>query len=302
MWGKPYLGSLFVTFSLLLSSCSSSSNEQTSEIDANIFSARNFMDSLTEQYQECELKYIGESRITTDDLWKSKRWSEVEKYSWIEYSDFIDYYEFQMDDPSFGDYDLADAANAKNCIDFLSSEMTRLEGFFDGEATALLSLYKELFENKTKYLVPAESIVALLPLTNGDRSDYLKLEDQKRKLEKRNKELFYSIRALIDYYNYAPGVKVYLEKCPTAFTNPLDGRDYNDDGSALLVNESGSNRNVSFTVRFKEGGVIIGSDFINENVPANSKVRALISASGSSEAVRGGISFPPVCSLDFEGS
>ena len=160
MWGKPYLGSLFVTFSLLLSSCSSSSDEQTSEIDENVFSARNFMDSLSEQYKECELKYIGESRITTDDLWKSKRWSEVEKYSWIEYSDFIDYYEFEMDDPSFGDYDLADAANAKNCIDFLSSEMTRLEGFSDGEATALLSLYKELFENKTKYLVPAESIVA----------------------------------------------------------------------------------------------------------------------------------------------
>jgi len=299
MWGKPYFGCLTVTFALLLSSCSSSSDEQTSEIVESGFIAREYMNELSKHHKECELKYIGESRITTDTSWKSKRWSEVEKYSWIEHSDLVDYYEFRIDDPSFGDFDLADAVNVKGCIDFLSSETAKLEGLSDGEALALLSLYKELLENKTKYLVPADSMVALLPLTNSDRSDYLKLEDQKKKLEKQNKELFFSIRALIDYYNYAPRVKVYLEKCPTAFS--LSGKDYNDDGSALLVNESSSNINVSFTVRFKEDGVIVGDDYINENVPANSKVRALISASGSSQVVSGGVSFPPVCSIDFEG-
>jgi len=297
MWGKPFFGCLIVTFALVLSSCSSSSDEQTSEVVASGFNAREYMDNLSKYYNECELKYIGESGLVTETLWKSKRWSEVEKYSWVEYSDFSDYYEFRIDDPSFGDFDVADAVNAKSCIDSLSSEIAKLEKVSDGEALALLSLYKELFENKSNYLVPADAMVALLPLTNSERSDYLKLTDQKKKLEKRNKELFYSIRALIDYYNYAPGVKVYLEKCPTAFS--LSGQNYNDDGSALLVNESSSSINVSFTVRFTEDGIIVGDDFINENVPANSKVRVLISASGSSQAVSGGIAFPPVCSIDF---
>lgn len=282
---------------ILLTGCSSDSDQQTSEVIESSF-AEEYMNTLSKQNEVCELLYIGKSRLTTDSLWKSKRWSEVEKYSWIEYSDLVDYYEFRIDDPSFGDFDLADAGNAKSCIDFLSSEMAKLEGLSNDEAPALLLLYKEWFENKTKYLVPAESMVALLPLTNSDRSDYLKLTDQKKKLEKQNKELFYSIRALIDYDIYAPGMKVYLEKCPTAFS--LSGKDYNDDGSLLLVNESSSSFNVSITVRFKEDGVIVGDDYINETVPANSKVRALISASGSSEAVSGGITFPPKCSIDFE--
>lgn len=290
---------LIVTFAMMLSVLSSSSDEQTLESVQSGFMAREYMEELTKHSSDCQLEYIAESRIIPGNNWKSKRWSEVEKYWWIEYSEVIDDYKYRVVDPRFGDIDKEDIVNVQSCIDFLSSQITKLETLSDDEALALLSLYKELFENKTNYLVPANSVVALLPLTNSKRADYLKLEDQKRELAERNKKLFYSIRALIDYYEYYPGIKVYLERCPTAFN--YGGPDYIEDGSALLVNESSSNINVSFTVRFKDDGVIVGDDYINENVPANSTVRVLISAGGASGAVTGGHYFPPVCSIHFEG-
>jgi hypothetical protein len=251
------------------------------------------MQQLKQNRSNCDLGYISTDRQPS--YWQSKRSSESAKYSWIEYNDISDYYEFRLEDPSFSDFDVKDVTLAQKCISFLTSQITELKSYEEKEALKLSGLYQELLTNRNNFLTQSQAMTALT-INNANRAKYLEIEDAKRTLIDAKDLIFIEIRKLIDYFYYG-SVKVYLERCPDAFS--IFGNDTINDGSVLLTNTSSSSTTVDLTVRYKDNeGILVGDSLIYETVPGNSKVRVTISAAGSSDAVGGGANFPPSCTFD----
>ena len=272
-----------------LSACGSGA--ATNENQGFDYSTR--LSKLTENAEKCRQTYMTPEHNI--DTWQSPRWSEVEKYSWVEYSDYSDYYKYRLEDPSFHDFDVADVTDSNVCIEFLNKEIESLKAESDPSAIKLTDLYTKLRDNRTSFLIPAQQM-SDLPVTSANRAKYLQLEDSKRALATEAENIFYQIRQVIDF-TYIGNVKVFIEKCAMAFS--VLGKDTVYDGSILLTNDSDSIQDVSFTIRFKNNDdILVGHDYVSESVPANSKVRASISAVGSSDGVGGGWNFPARCTLE----
>ncbi len=275
---------------IALSACSSTSSAPEVAEEAS-FDNATFMSALKEQHENCELEYMSPDHNVS--YWQTKKESESTKYSWVEYSDYSDYYEYRLEDPSYAEYDLADVENAKKCIAFITSEINSLASLEDEEAKTLGIVYNDLLNNRQDYLVQSEAMAAL-EINKANRSKYMAIEDKKRSLTSVKEVIFFKIRELIDF-RYVGAVKVFLERCPDAFS--VMGNDTIIDGSVLLTNTSGSDQQVDLTFRFKDTeGVVVGDDLVYETVPGDSKLRASISAAGSSGAVGGGATYPPNCS------
>ena len=229
---------------------------------------------------------------------RSKKQSESDQYSWIEYDSNSDYYEYRLEDPSYAEYDLSDVTDANKCIEFLSSTIEGLKVYEDEDAVALMGLYGNALANRKDYLVQAE-LMASIEITKANRAKYLEVEGAKRGLDDAIELMLPEIRELIDFFYYG-SVKVFLERCPDAYS--VLGNDTLESGYVLLTNTSSSTENVDLTVRFKDSeGVLVGDDLIYESVPGNSKVRVEISAAGSSGPVISGHSYPPRCTFDNIG-
>jgi len=282
-----------LTVSSVLTGCGSSNSESAEESAVAYFDNAAYMQQLKQNRSNCDLGYISTDRQPS--YWQSKRSSESAKYSWIEYNDISDYYEFRLEDPSFSDFDVKDVTLAQKCISFLTSQITELKSYEDKEAVKLSGLYQELLTNRNNFLTQSQAMTALT-INNANRAKYLEIEDAKRTLIDAKDLIFIEIRKLIDYFYYG-SVKVYLERCPDAFS--IFGNDTINDGSVLLTNTSSSSTTVDLTVRYKDNeGILVGDSLIYETVPGNSKVRVTISAAGSSDAVGGGANFPPSCTFD----
>jgi hypothetical protein len=282
-----------LTVSSVLTGCGSNSSDSAEESAVAYFDNAAYMQLLKQNRSNCDLGYISTDRLPS--YWQSKRSSESAKYSWIEYNDISDYYEFRLEDPSFSDFDVKDVTLAQKCISFLTSQITELKSYEDKEALKLSGLYQELLTNRNNFLTQSQAMTALT-INNANRAKYLEIEDAKRTLIDAKDLIFIEIRKLIDYFYYG-SVKVYLERCPDAFS--IFGNDTINDGSVLLTNTSSSSTTVDLTVRYKDNeGILVGDSLIYETVPGNSKVRVTISAAGSSGAVGGGANFPPSCTFD----
>ena len=284
--------------SLLLTGCAQEELYVWEKEAKNGFNALKWMDTLSDISDKCEFYSVAKYPFV-NDLWKSKRDSEVVKYSWMEFSDTSDFYEIVKEYQSAYQVDNdARVENTQECIDYLQYYIGGLEWFSQNEAADLNVKLKALFNNRKLYLLSALEMKNL-PITEKNRSKYLELEDQIRSLNDEKDSLFYSIRAQIDFVELTnTPIRVYIEKCPTAFSiNILEVQNYRDDGSVLLVNDSDSSETISFRVQFINEGIIVGDDRVSETVPAKSKSRVKISALGSSEEVTGGTSFPLKCSV-----
>jgi hypothetical protein len=282
-----------LTVSSVLTGCGSNSSDSTEESAVAYFDNAAYMQLLKQNRSNCDLGYISTDRRPS--YWQSKRSSESAKYSWIEYNDISDYYDFRLEDPSYSDFDIKDVTLAQKCIGFLTSQITELKSYEDKEAVKLSGLYQELLTNRTNFLTQSQAMTALT-INKTNRAKYLEIEDAKRTLIDAKDLIFIEIRKLIDYFYYG-SVKVFLERCPDAFS--VFGNDTIIDGSVLLTNTSSSSTTVDLTVRYKDTeGILVGDSLIYETVPGNSKVRVTISAAGSSDAVGGGANFPPSCTFD----
>jgi hypothetical protein len=282
-----------LTISSLLTGCSSGSSESTEETAAAYFDHSTYMQKLKQNRNNCELEYISADRQPI--YWQSKRTSESEKYSWVEYNDISDYYEFRLEDPSYEEYDTEDVTLAQKCVDFLTSQISELKVYEDKEAVKLIGLYQELLTNRTNFLTQSQAMDALV-INKTNRAKYLEIESAKRALTDAKELIFFEIRKLIDYFYYG-SVKVFIERCPDAYS--IFGNDTINDGSVLLVNTSSSSSQVELTVRFTDNeDVIVGDWGIYEDVPGNAKIRVDISAAGASGAVGGGVMYPPRCTID----
>lgn len=286
----PAIKTILATFlTLLIAGCGSTTGAP--DVEEASFDNATFMAALKEQHVNCELEYMSPDHNIS--YWQSKKESESTKYSWVEFSDYSDYYEYRLEDPSFAEYDVEDVANTKKCIEFLNAEIASLASLQDEDSKTLGIVYNDLLNNRTEYLVQSEAMAAL-KITKANRAKYMELEDKKRELTKVKEVIFYKIRELIDF-RYVGAVKVFLERCPDAFS--VMGNDTVNDGSVLLTNTSNSDQQVDLTFRFKDSeGVVVGDDTVYETVPGDSKLRASISAAGSSGAVGGGAMYPPACS------
>ena len=282
-----------LTVSLVLTGCSSSSSESSDESVAAYFDHSSYMQKLKQNRSNCQLQYISTDREPS--YWQSKKSSESEKYSWVEYNDISDYYEFRLEDPSYAEYDVEDVTLTQKCMDFLTSQIAELKGYEDKEAVKLIGLYQELLSNRTNFLAQSQAMAAL-EINKANRAKYLDIEGAKRALTDEKEILFIEIRKVIDYFYYG-SVKVFLERCPDAYS--IFGNDTVNDGSVLLVNTSSSSTRVDLTARFTDSeDVIVGDWGIYEDVPGNAKIRVDISASGSSGPVTGGVSYPPSCTIN----
>jgi hypothetical protein len=281
-----------LTVSSVLTGCGSSNSESAEESAVAYFEHSTYMQQLKQNRSNCELQYISTDR--PPGYWQSKRTSESGKYSWIEYNEISDYYEFRLEDPSYAEYGVEEVALAQKCIDFLTGQISELKVFEDKEAVKLTGLYQDLLTNRINFLAQSQAMNALT-INKANRAKYLEIEDAKRTLTDAKELIFIEIRKLIDFFYYG-SVKVFIERCPDAYS--IFGNDTVEDGSVLLVNTSSSSRQVDLTVRFTDDeGVIVGDWGIYEDVPGNAKIRVDISASGSSGPVTGGVAYPPSCSI-----
>ncbi len=282
--------------SVLLTGCSSSSTEESFESPEIYFDHVNYGRALQANANICDFDFSSPDHPPY--YWSSKKQSEADKYSWIEYNSNSDYYEYRLEDPSFAEYDLGDVSDAKKCIEFLSSNIEGLESDEHEDAVTLKRLYGNALANRKDYLVQAE-LMASIEITKANRAKYLEVEGAKRGLDDAIELMLPEIRELIDFFYYG-SVKVFLERCPDAYS--VLGNDTLESGYVLLTNTSSSAENVDLTVRFKDSeGVLVGDDLIYETVPGNSKVRVEISAAGSSGPVISGHSYPPRCTFDNVG-
>jgi hypothetical protein len=287
---------LFLVVSVLLTGCSSSSTEESFESPEIYFDHVNYGRALQANANICDFDFSSPDHPPY--YWSSKKQSEADKYSWIEYNSNSDYYEYRLEDPSFAEYDLGDVSDAKKCIEFLSSNIEGLESDEHEDAVTLKRLYGNALANRKDYLVQAE-LMASIEITKANRAKYLEVEGAKRGLDDAIELMLPEIRELIDFFYYG-SVKVFLERCPDAYS--VLGNDTLESGYVLLTNTSSSAENVDLTVRFKDSeGVLVGDDLIYETVPGNSKVRVEISAAGSSGPVISGHSYPPRCTFDNIG-
>lgn len=294
---KKYRHLAVLTASLLsisvLVGCSSGSEESSEESAVAYFDNATYMQQLKQNRSNCKLEYISLDRPTY--YWQSKRSSEVSKYSWIEYNDISDYYEFRLEDSSYEKYDEEDVTVTQKCVDFLTLQIEELKAYEDKEAAQLSALYEQLLSNRKEFLTQSQAMAALV-INSANRAKYLEIEGAKRALSDAKELLFIEIRKVIDYFYYG-SVKVFLERCPDAFS--IFGRDTVNDGSVLLVNTASDPRQVDLTVRYTDDdGVIVGDDLIYEEVPGNAKIRVDISAVSASGPVSGGVSYPPSCTID----
>lgn len=282
-----------LTISSVLTGCGSGSSESTEETAVAYFDHATYMQQLKQNRSNCELEYISADR--QPNYWQSKRTSESEKYSWIEYNDISDYYDFKLEDPSYEGYDAEDVTLAQKCIDFLTAQISELKVYEDQEVVKLIGLYQELLTNRTNFLTQSQAMDALV-INKTNRAKYLEIEDAKRTITDAKELIFFEIRKLIDYFYYG-SVKVFIERCPDAYS--IFGNDTVKDGSVLLVNTSSSSSQVDLTVRFTDSeDVIVGDWGIYEDVPGNAKIRVDISGSGSSGPVTGGAVYPPRCTIN----
>ena len=282
-----------LTISSVLTGCGSGSSESTEETAVAYFDHSTYMQQLKQNRSNCALEYISTDRQLF--YWQSKRSSESEKYSWIEYNDISDYYEFRLEDPSYAEYDAKEVTLTQKCVDFLTAQISELKVYEDKEAVKLIGLYQELLANRSNFLTQSQAHAAL-EINKANRAKYLEIEDAKRTLTDAKELIFIEIRKLIDYVYYG-SVKVFIERCPDAYS--IFGNDTVKDGSLLLVNTSSSSSQVDLTVRFTDDeDVIVGDWGIYEDVPGNAKIRVDISASGSSGPVTGGVAYPPSCTID----
>ena len=287
---------LFLVVSILLTGCSSGSTEESLESSEPYFDNVVYAKALQANANSCDFDFSSPDH--PQYLWSSKKQSESDKYSWIEYNSISDYYEFRLEDPSYAEYDLGDVTDAKKCIEFLSNAIEELKVFENEDAVSLKRLYGDALENREAYLVQAE-LMTSIEITKANRAKYLEVEGAKRGLNDAIELMLPEIRELIDFFYYG-SVKVFLERCPDAYS--ILGNDTINSGYVLLTNTSSSTENVDLTVRFKDSeGVLVGDDLIYESVPGNSKVRVNISAAGSSGPVSSGYSYPPRCTFDNIG-
>jgi hypothetical protein len=287
---------LFLAVSVLLTGCSSSSTEESLESPETYFDHVNYGRALQANANSCDFNFSSPDHPPY--FWSSKKQSESDKYSWVEYNSNWDDYEYRLKDPSYADIDLEDVSDAKKCIEFLSSNIEGLKIYEDEDAVALKRLYGDALANRTDYLVQAE-LATSIEITKANRAKYLEVEGAKRGLSDAIELMLPGIRELIDFFYYG-SVKVFLERCPDAYS--VLGNDTVNSGFVLLTNTSSSTENVDLTVRFKDSeGVLVGDDLIYESVPGNSKVRVEISAVGSSGPVISGYSYPPRCTFDNVG-
>ena len=287
-----------ISLSLLLSSsmlfgCSSSNSESNEQSAEPFFDHAIYMDNLKQNRSDCKLEYISNDR--PPNYWKSKKLSESDKYSWVEYDEISDYYDFRIEDPSISDEDAKDVVLTQKCIDFLTGQIGGLKEYEDEEAVKLLGLYQDLLSNRIDFLNRSQAMAALL-VNQANRAKFLEIENAKRKLTDAKELTFIEIRKLIDYIYYN-SVKVFIERCPDAFST-IFGNDYLNHGSVLLVNTSNTSSEVDLKVRYRDNeGVIVGDSWIYEDVPGYEKLRVDISASGASGPVGGGTLYPPKCSI-----
>lgn len=287
---------LFLVVSILLTGCSSRSTEESLESSEPYFDQVVYGQDLRANANICDFDFSSPDHPPY--LWSSKKQSEADKYSWIEYNSISDYYEFRLEDPSFAEYDLSDVTDANQCIEFLTRTIESLNFYEDEDAVTLKRLYGNALANREDYLVQAE-LMASIEITKANRAKYLEVEGAKRGLDDAIELMLPEIRELIDFFYYG-SVKVFLERCPDAYS--VLGNDTINSGYVLLTNTSNSTETVDLTVRFKDSdGVLVGDDLIYESVPGNSKVRVEISAAGSSSPVISGNSYPPRCTFDNIG-
>lgn len=281
-----------LTVTSVLTGCASNQSESVEDSAVAYFDNSKYMQQLKQNRSNCELEYVTTARQPIN--WQSKKMSEVEKYTWVEYNEFHDYYDFYLEDPAYEVYDAERVTRTQKCVDFLTGQISELNVYEDQEATKLIDLYNELLSNRTNYLTQAQALDAV-QINKANRAKYLEIEDAKRTLTSAKELIFIEIRKLIDYTYYG-SVKVYIERCPDAYS--IFGNDTYNDGSVLLVNTSSSSSQVDLTVRFTDDeDVIVGDWGIYEDVPGNAKIRVDISAAGASGAVTGGVMYPPRCSI-----
>ena len=287
---------LFLVVSILLTGCSSSSTEESLESPEQYFENVIYGQVLRSNANSCDFNFSSPDHPPY--FWRSKKQSESDQYSWIEYDSNSDYYEYRLEDPSYVEIDLEDVTNAKKCIEFLSTAIENLMFYENEDAVNLKRLYGDALVNREAYLVQAE-LATSIEITKANRAKYLEVEGAKRGLSDAIELMLPEIRELIDFFYYG-SVKVFLERCPDAYS--VLGNDTINSGYVLLTNTSSSTENVDLTVRFKDSeGVLVGDDLIYESVPGNSKVRVEISAAGSSGPVISGNSYPPRCTFDTTG-
>ena len=278
---------------LLLPSCSSGT-DSSEETLQSFFDREPFMEEILKNASNCKLYYLSPDHEPSN--WQSKKTSESDKYSWVDYNSISDYYEFRLKDDSYKGYDLEDVTTTQKCIDFLTVQIKALNTIEQTDAQNLLGLYQDLLENRQSYMEQAK-LMASTEINKANRAKYLELEGAKRSLEEPLEIIFFEIRKLIDY-SYYGSVQVFIERCPDAFS--ILGNDTEIEGSILLTNTSGSSQTVDLTVRYKDDdGVLVGSSGIYETVPGDSKVRSDLNAAGSSGPVSGGAFFPAVCTISF---
>ena len=287
---------LFLVFSILLTGCSSSSTEKSLESSEPYFDNVVYGQDLRSNANSCDFDFSSPDHPPY--FWRSKKQSESDQYSWVEYDSNSDYYEYRLEDPSYAEYDLGDVTDAKKCIEFLSNTIEGLKIYENEDAVSLKRFYGDALANREAYLVQAE-LMTSIETTKANRAKYLEVEGAKRGLNDAIELMLPEIRELIDFFYYG-SVKVFLERCPDAYS--VLGNDTINSGYVLLTNTSSSTENVDLTVRFKDSdGVLVGDDLIYESVPGNSKVRVEISAAGSSGPVISGNSYPPRCTFDTTG-
>jgi hypothetical protein len=253
------------------------------------------MEEILKNTSNCKLYYLSPDHEPSN--WQSKKTSESDKYSWVDYNRFSDYYEFRLEDDSYKGYDLEDVTSTQKCIDFLNVQIKTLSAIEQVDAQNLLGLYQDLLKNRQSYLEQAK-LMASTEINKANRAKYLELEGAKVSLTEPLEVIFFEIRKLIDY-SYYGSVQVFIERCPDAFS--ILGRDTDINGSILLTNTDASSQTVNITVRYKDNdGVLVGSSPVYETVPGDSKVRKDISGAGSSGPVSGGAVFPAVCTISFD--
>jgi hypothetical protein len=288
--------SLFLVVSVLLTGCSSSSTEESLESSEPYFDHVVYGKDLQANANICDFDFSSSDHPPY--YWRSKKQSESDQYSWVEYDSNSDYYEYRLEDPSYAEYDLSDVTDANQCIEFLTRTIESLNFYEDEDAVTLKRLYGNALANRKDYLIQAE-LMTSIEITKANRAKYLEVEGAKRGLDDAIELMLPEIRELIDFFYYG-SVKVFLERCPDAYS--VLGNDTLESGYVLLTNTSSSAENVDLTVRFKDSeGVLVGDDVIYESVPGNSKVRVEISAAGSSGPVISGHSYPPRCTFDNVG-
>ena len=285
----------FIALGLIfLPSCSSGTNSADDKSES-IFYPNDFYEKIVKNASNCDFGYLTPDHEPS--TWKSKKASEADKYSWVEFDSLIDYYEFRLEDKSSKGANLEDMKSTQRCIDFLTLQIDVLNTYKDLDAKNLHSLYQDLLKNRQSYLEQAK-LMASTEINNANRAIYLKFEGAKRTLNGAMEVTFFEARKLIDF-SWSGSVKVFIERCPDAFS--ISGINTQINGSILLTNTSASSETVNITVRYQDNeGIFIGDDIIFETVPGNSKVRREISGAGASGAVTGGAIFPARCILTFD--